>query len=574
MATVYGRIAKISNVVGRSDYLNDEKRQEKIVLQKIEMQYSWQEHSSFEKEHQKSNVANNEALEVHIALPNELAEDKRRLEQVCDDLAYEIVGENKDYEYAVHWNHNRTNLHVHILFSERENQIDLEPKVYKKDIWHDKDTHKLAKANSENAVLVHKKGEVQRDKEGNIKYQTDIFKVKDKKFTERWWLHHKNKIVKDTLNKYGYKLDLHDGIKNNPYLSQKKLYKGASKDYLDNAKAWNTEVKRYNENVKQHIELEPIQLKNYISIKQEVLANVKEANAEEKKITPKAIELVHEMADWVMDTLRNLKVYIKRKSREYEAAKAWNGIKDKFNDMFKENKRLDNEIKSLSNQIEDLNHLDHEFTEVIDSKLSLIHDIEEQEYVSEEEREFYEYFNLNKNDVEEYSQNLFEEAQKAPIVPDKMDNGFTRSVSGTWSWRDGVICVCDSYTSFLNHGHAGIVAAAPHYYSTIEANPNKGVQVVRGDWPSRFKPRVYQAGVISTSVAQDQKAAKKAASFLEKPYSLLSTLTTTDTFYCSQLVYQAYRLGAGVSLPHGLPGIITPSDLLHAGATEVTYRYE
>lgn len=53
---------------------------------------------------------------------------------------------------------------------------------------------------------------------------------------------------------------------------------------------------------------------------------------------------------------------------------------------------------------------------------------EEQEYVSEEEREFYEYFNLNKNDVEEYSQNLFEEAQKAPIVPDKMDNGFTRSV--------------------------------------------------------------------------------------------------------------------------------------------------
>lgn len=47
--------------------------------------------------------------------------------------------------------------------------------------------------------------------------------------------------------------------------------------------------------------------------------------------------------------------------------------------MFKENKRLDNEIKSLSNQIEDLNHLDHEFTEVIDSKLSLIHDIEEQD---------------------------------------------------------------------------------------------------------------------------------------------------------------------------------------------------
>lgn len=379
MAAVYSRIAKISNAEGRSEYITDEKRQEEIVLHKESMQYSWAEHSSFEKGNQKSNVANNEALEVHIALPNELAEDNRRLEQVCDDLAHEIVGENKDYEYAVHWNHNRTNLHVHILFSERENQMELEPKVYKKDIWQDKDTHKLAKANSENAVLVHKKGEVQRDKAGNIKYQTDIFKVKDKKFTERWWLHHKNKIVKDTLNKYGYKLDLHDGIKNNPYLSQKKLYKGASKDYLDNAKAWNTEVKRYNENVKQHIELEPVQLKNYISIKQEVLENVKEANAEEKKITPRAIELVNDMANWVQQTLMQLKVFIKRKAKKIKTMEKWQQVKDKFGDMFQENKRLESDKKGLHQEIDNYNKADQAFKDVLESKKSLIKDIEDGE---------------------------------------------------------------------------------------------------------------------------------------------------------------------------------------------------
>ena len=379
MAAVYSRIAKISNAEGRSEYITDEKRQEEIVLHKESMQYSWAEHSSFEKGNQKSNVANNEALEVHIALPNELAEDNRRLEQVCDDLAHEIVGENKDYEYAVHWNHNRTNLHVHILFSERENQMELEPKVYKKDIWQDKDTHKLAKANSENAVLVHKKGEVQRDKAGNINYQTDIFKVKDKKFTERWWLHHKNKIVKDTLNKYGYKLDLHDGIKNNPYLSQKKLYKGASKDYLDNAKAWNTEVKRYNENVKQHIELEPVQLKNYISIKQEVLENVKEANAEEKKITPRAIELVNDMANWVQQTLMQLKVFIKRKAKKIKTMEKWQQVKDKFGDMFQENKRLESDKKGLHQEIDNYNKADQAFKDVLESKKSLIKDIEDGE---------------------------------------------------------------------------------------------------------------------------------------------------------------------------------------------------
>lgn len=107
-------------------------------------------------------------------------------------------------------------------------------------------------------------------------------------------------------------------------------------------------------------------------------------------------------------------------------------------------------------------------------------------YESEEEKEFYEYFNLDKETTDEYSRTLFDQAKEA----------------------------------------------------------------------------------------QDRAAAIKAAQFIGKPYSLLSTLNTTDTFYCSQLVYQAYRLGAGVSLPHGLPGIITPADLLQGVSTEIIYRNE
>ncbi|WP_304841966.1 hypothetical protein [Dubosiella newyorkensis] len=309
MASVYARVAKISNAVDRSNYLKDEKRQEEIVLHKENMQNSWQEHSSFEKGHQKTNVANNEALEVHIALPNSLANDKQMLDRVCDDLAHEIIVENKDYEYAVHWNHNRTNLHVHILFSERENQTELEPKIYKKDIWQDKDTHKLAKANAVNAELVHRKGEVQRDKEGNIKYQTDVFKPKDKQYISRNWVQSVRDITQKVLKAHGYELDL--TTKDSPYLPQKKLYKGAREDYLEKAREWNKEVKRYNEGVKQHIELEPAQLENYRIVKKELLENVKEANAEEKKITPRAIQLVNDMANWVHQSLMQLKVYCK-----------------------------------------------------------------------------------------------------------------------------------------------------------------------------------------------------------------------------------------------------------------------
>lgn len=374
MANVYGRVQKISNAVGRSDYLTDKNRQEEVVLHKENMRYSWAEHSAFEEAHQKTNVANNIALEVHVALPNELDQNREKLEKICDDLVHNIVGENKDYEYAVHWNHSRTNLHLHILFSERECQTELEPKVYKKDIWHDKDTHKLAKANAENAVLVHRKGDIQKNKDGSIKYQTDIFKAKDRRFIESSWVHEKNRIVESVMKSYGYNLEYRD--QENPYLSQKKLYKGASEDYLEKARAWNTEVKRYNEGVKEHIELEPVQLDYYMEIKTEIVNSVKEANSKEKKITPRAIGIVRDMSDWIHETLLQIKVFIKRKAREIETLEKWKQVKDKFADMFNENKNLETEIKGLNQQIDNYEKADKELTEVIENQKHLVNEIE------------------------------------------------------------------------------------------------------------------------------------------------------------------------------------------------------
>lgn len=382
MASVYGRVAKISNAVGRSNYITDEKRQEEIVLHKKNMQHSWEEHSDFEKAHQKTNVANNEALEVHIALPNKLADRLVDLRKICDDLAHEIVGENKDYEYAVHWNHNRTNLHVHILFSERENQLELEPKIYKRDIYYNFEEKKLSKKSDPKAEIIHHKGEVQKDQDGNIKYQTDIFKAKDTKFIQSSFVHEKNRIVEKVMKAYGYDLEYQD--KDSPYLAQKKLYKGASQDYLEKAKEWNAEVKKYNEGVKQHIEIEPIQLENYRAIKKEVLDNVKDANAKEKKITTRAIELVHDMADWVRQTVMQLTVYINRKAKEYEVMERWEEVKDEFVDLFGHHKALEKEIKDLNQEINNCNKIDQEFKEVIESKKGLIRDIEEYEKYQKE----------------------------------------------------------------------------------------------------------------------------------------------------------------------------------------------
>lgn len=370
MPSVYVQMSKISNAAGRSNYLNDKDRQEEIVLHESRMVYSWKEHAAFEKQHQKSSLANNEARELIIKLPNELDMDRERLKEICSCLAESLIGSDKDYEYAVHWNRNRTNLHVHILFSERESQLNLEPKVYKKDIWQDKDSHKLAKAGAENAVLVHRKGDVQLDKDGNIKYQADILKAKDTRFKSKGWLREQHYVIQKVMKQYGYDLDVYEY--DSPYLAQKKLYKGASKDYLEKAKEWNTEVKRYNDGVKQHIELEPDQVSNYLSIKQEVIDNVREANSDEKKITPRAIELVHDMADWVCNTVTQLSVFIQRKAREFETIEKWQHVKDRFVDMFQEKHRLERGIRGFHQKVDNSDQADKALGEDIESKKDLI----------------------------------------------------------------------------------------------------------------------------------------------------------------------------------------------------------
>lgn len=243
MANVYSRQTKISNVVGRSDYISNEKRQEKIVLHSKSSEFDWKEYVDFEENNKRTDKANNQARELVIALPNELA-DNENIKACCDELAINLLGSNRDYEYAVHWNKSYTNLHMHLLFSERERNKDLQPKVYKRDMYVDQKTGKTCKKDNPNAVLRIKKGDIQKDSEGNIKYNTDKFTIKDPKFKQKAWLEENQKIIQKTLKNYGYKLNIFD--KNSNDIAQKKLYKGAKEDYLEYARNWNNQAKKIN----------------------------------------------------------------------------------------------------------------------------------------------------------------------------------------------------------------------------------------------------------------------------------------------------------------------------------------
>lgn len=188
------------------------------------------------------------------------------------------------------------------MFSEREvvDLSSLEQKTYAKDIWQDPVTHKLTKKGV--GVLVHRKGELMY-KDGQPVYKTEPLSAKDTRYKEKSFMVQRDLAYQKIMSDYGYDFDVNDN--QTPYLSQKKLYKGASANYITAAKEWNAEVKRYNEIVKEYIRALPESEEEYMSIKRDVLDNVREANRSEKKITREAVDLVKNMADCIQSKTEN-----------------------------------------------------------------------------------------------------------------------------------------------------------------------------------------------------------------------------------------------------------------------------
>lgn len=183
----FARVTKLHNVVGRAAYIADPKRQEQVLVnmgtdEVIEI--GWRAVAAFERSHRRTSKANNEAREVIIQLPNEWADyPPQLLSELCSDLAITAVNQPMPFmEFAVHWNHARTNLHMHVIFSERTMTGDL-TKRYDRDIYLTQDG-KVARRRADRArdqqgdVLppVHRKGDL---------VNPAGFSPKNKEFTSR-----------------------------------------------------------------------------------------------------------------------------------------------------------------------------------------------------------------------------------------------------------------------------------------------------------------------------------------------------------------------------------------------------
>lgn len=194
------RVTKLSNIVGRADYISNSKRQEKIIVTSTSI--DWKPYQDFERSNKKTNKNNNEGREIIIALPNEWANlSNEELIEKGNTLAITSTGKYTDTQWAIHWNKAHTNLHIHIIFSERQREKNVGK--WDRDIYLT-DEGKVARKKSDRAKNpdgtikppVHRKGE---EKGG--------FTAKDTKYKEHNWVTNLKKQIKEKFILFGVTLD-------------------------------------------------------------------------------------------------------------------------------------------------------------------------------------------------------------------------------------------------------------------------------------------------------------------------------------------------------------------------------
>ena len=199
------RMSKLSNIVGRSDYISNPKRQEDIVAARSYA--DWKPYQAYERTHQRSAKANNEGRELIIALPNEWQHlTELHLVSRMNELAQRLLPDKTDYQWAVHWNKDRTNLHMHLIFSERNRSYG------SKGVW-DRDIYL-----TDDGKVARRKADRARDKDGNVKPPVHRkgepkadgkvqFTAKDTRYKSREWLEWTKQEVTQFYQQYGVTLD-------------------------------------------------------------------------------------------------------------------------------------------------------------------------------------------------------------------------------------------------------------------------------------------------------------------------------------------------------------------------------
>ena len=166
-----------------------------------------------------------------------------------------------------------------------------------------------------------------------------------------------------------------------------------------------------------------------------------------------------------------------------------------------------------------------------------------------------------------------EKAEKKSIVADKTEQNGTglkitsKTRLSVYPTRKGVILVTkDKYKGLIPTGHAAIIYSK----GTVIESLSKGVIKGKNDW-KKSKGTCYGVTVKSTNQKQDESSANGCKGKIGKPYNYnFLNVNTRKKFYCSQLVWAAYKDKYNINLNTSDFGkAVHPMELV---ATSKTYK--
>lgn len=140
----------------------------------------------------------------------------------------------------------------------------------------------------------------------------------------------------------------------------------------------------------------------------------------------------------------------------------------------------------------------------------------------------------------------------------------------TGSWPGYIFVTMDNNKSGWHYGHAGI---GGNNGETIEAYSNTNVAIFSNgynrNWSDCSTGGIYRVNGASTS--QYETAKNWAYSQVGKEYDL-SLLDGDSKFYCSELVYKAWK-AAGITVGTNILGLITPESIMNHNNTILVYSF-
>ena len=203
MPNVYARQTALHNVAGRVDYISNPKRQERLLgvcdaAGALLGKYSSGQLKSFYWEllakecqaahkHARAGTKVVEGRELVIQLSNSLL-DRLSPDEICSTMAASFQERyDRPCTVALHWNKKGSNLHAHLIYSER--QLLEEPvfKVAKRDMYMDAE----GKRHYKKAEILDAAGELRPGCyiiEAGIPYEQRFFGPRDARFSRPDWL--------------------------------------------------------------------------------------------------------------------------------------------------------------------------------------------------------------------------------------------------------------------------------------------------------------------------------------------------------------------------------------------------